>query len=113
MLCTAFRFPALLASPAAELPGLGWTVALAVLAGVNLFAFLQMGWDKRQARLDRSRVSERRLRAPVWVGGAPGVFAGMGFFRHKSSKPSFQRSLWLQTAGFVALAAGLAWLRFR
>ncbi len=93
-------------------PALGWGLAGAVLVA-NLWGFAQMGWDKRLARLDRRRLTEARLRAPIWAGGAPGIWFGMRTFRHKSAKPSFQRAFWLQTVLFLALAGAAAWVLLR
>lgn len=52
---------------------------------VNLFAFLQMGWDKRQSkRPEARRVPEKRLFMTAALGGSLGAVLGMRAFRHKT-----------------------------
>ncbi len=85
----------------------GWPL-LAVILSVNLFAFLQVGWDKRQARLARRRVPESRLAAPALFGGLPGLWFAMRTFRHKTRKRSFQWRVALCTAGCAAWLVVLA-----
>lgn len=79
-------------------------VALVVgaLALVNLFAFAQMALDKSAARRAARRIPERRLIAPAYVGGAPGVWLAMSLLRHKTRKPGFQ--VRLAFAALVSLA---------
>lgn len=86
--------------PLAPVPSALELVCIA-LALVNLYAFGQCGWDKLAAIRGWRRVPEKRLIAPVWAGGLPGLLLGMKTFRHKTSKASFQ--------GKLAWAAGL-WL---
>jgi uncharacterized membrane protein YsdA (DUF1294 family) len=62
---------------------------LGITALWNLSAFLAWGWDKRQARLNRWRISERALLLFTLTGGAPGAIAGVFFFRHKTRKTAF------------------------
>lgn len=85
-------------------------VVVAVLAGVNVVAFVQMGVDKRRAERGASRLSERRLLAPIILGGLPGVLFGMKSFRHKTQKPSWQVKLVAHAAIFAGIAAGAWWL---
>jgi uncharacterized membrane protein YsdA (DUF1294 family) len=64
-------------------------IALGIIAFWNLCAFLVFGWDKRQARLGRRRISERALLLLALTAGAPGAIAGIFFFRHKTRKTAF------------------------
>jgi uncharacterized membrane protein YsdA (DUF1294 family) len=85
------------------------------LALVNLFAFGQCGWDKLAAVRGWRRIPEKRLIAPVWLGGFPGLLLAMRLFRHKTSKASFRKKLAWATglwALVVASAVG-AWLYLR
>lgn len=65
------------------------TIGWIWLAAVNSAAFLFMGWDKRQARLHRWRIPERRLLLTGLLGGVPGGLLGMAVFRHKTRHPLF------------------------
>ena len=67
--------------------------ALAYLLMVNLAAFTAFGADKRRARLDLRRISERSLLTLAFVGGAAGAYAGQQLFRHKTRKPPFRTLL--------------------
>lgn len=78
------------------------------LALVNLFALGQCGWDKLAAIRGWRRVPEKRLIAPVWLGGLPGLLLGMKLFRHKTSKESFQGKLAMTVGLWLApIAVGL------
>ncbi len=61
----------------------------AVWVAVNLITFCMFGYDKRQARLGRGRIPERRLLGWSFSFGAFGGWIGMFFFHHKTRKPSF------------------------
>lgn len=64
---------------------------LLYLASVNAGSAALFAYDKRQAHLQRHRVSERRLcQTAAWGGWAGGLLA-MHLFRHKTRKQSFQR----------------------
>ena len=76
-------------------------VAAGVVVGLNLAAFLLYGWDKRAARLDRRRISERSLLLAAGLGGLLGAWVGMSVFRHKTKKRSFQAKLLAVTACWV------------
>jgi uncharacterized membrane protein YsdA (DUF1294 family) len=80
-------------------------IAVGLLA-VNLWAFGQLAWDKRCARVGARRVSEARLIAPVLLGGLPGILLGMSVFRHKTAKRSFQLKL---AALALVFAVGVGW----
>lgn len=88
-----------------------WQVIAGVVATANAVAFVQVWIDKRRAEAGRYRLSERRLIAPVLLGGLPGLLLGMRRFRHKTRKRSFQLKLAAATVGFVGavVLAGRFW----
>ncbi|MBV6714987.1 DUF1294 domain-containing protein [Paenibacillus chitinolyticus] len=51
---------------------------------VNLVAYVWMGADKRRARSGEWRVPEKRLFLTALIGGAPGIWAGMYAYKHKT-----------------------------
>ncbi len=89
-----------------------WHVIAGVVAAANAAAFVQVWIDKRRAEAGRYRLSERRLIAPVLLGGLPGLLLAMRRFRHKTRKRSFQAKLAAATAGFVGavVVVGRVWL---
>ena len=56
---------------------------------VNIFAFIQNAYDKRQAIKGRKRISEFSLLSTVFVGGTIGATLSMLLFRHKTAKTSY------------------------
>lgn len=60
------------------------------LATVGMATFLLMGLDKRLARLRLWRIPEKTLFLFAMIGGAPGGWLGMLFFRHKTRRPKFR-----------------------
>ena len=56
----------------------------AYLIFLNLVGFLIMGEDKRRAKMQRWRISERMLFLVSILGGSIGTWAGMYVFRHKT-----------------------------
>jgi uncharacterized membrane protein YsdA (DUF1294 family) len=56
---------------------------------INIFSFLQTGYDKRSAIRRKNRISERSLLIFVALGGTLGASIGMLLFRHKTSKRSY------------------------
>lgn len=67
-----------------------WMVLGIVWLGLNLYAFILMGWDKCQAKKKGDRLSEKRLLGTALVGGSLGVYLGMRMWRHKTQKMSFK-----------------------
>ena len=64
---------------------------------VNLWAFAQMGIDKRRAKKESWRIKETTLFLPVLLGGGVGGILGMKVFRHKTKH-------WMFVIGFPLLA---------
>lgn len=56
---------------------------------VNVFAFIQTAYDKRQAIKGRRRISERSLLTFIFLGGTIGTSLAMLLFRHKTAKTSY------------------------
>ena len=61
-----------------------WQLCGLYLLCVNLSAFFLMGADKRRAKKNRWRVSEKALFLPVVLGGGLGGILGMKVFHHKT-----------------------------
>lgn len=66
------------------------TILITYLILINLIAFVLMGIDKRRARLNRWRISERTLFLTALLFGSVGAIAGMYVFRHKTKHRSFR-----------------------
>ena len=77
------------------------------LFAVNLTAFCLMGVDKRKAKRDAWRISEKTLFLPVVLGGSLGGILGMKVFRHKTKHWYFRFGF---PALFVMQLAGAGWL---
>lgn len=84
---------------------------LATVLAVNALGFALMGADKRKAKGGRPRIRERSLLCVAFFGGAPGVFAGMRVFRHKTRQPAFSIGVLLMLLCQLASAVYLL-LRF-
>ena len=80
---------------------LGW------VAFASVWTFGLFGLDKWRAGRSRGpRIAESSLLLSSALGGWPGGFLGMLFFRHKSAKPSFQWKFAGTLLVCLALAAG-------
>ena len=80
---------------------------------INLITFIQYGWDKRQARKQKSRIPEKRLHLLALLGGTIGALAGQRKFRHKTQKVRFQ-AVFIATAILqLALIGFLIYLKIR
>lgn len=55
----------------------------------NLAAFLMYGADKRRAKKNRWRISEKALIMVALIGGSVGALGGMYLFRHKTKHVKF------------------------
>ncbi|PHS06013.1 MAG: cold-shock protein [Blastopirellula sp.] len=82
---------------------LGYLTLVAVL---SLITFVMYGYDKRQAKNDGSRISEKNLHLYSFFGGWPGALAGQKFFRHKTQKTSFQIVFWVLLLVHVSIVLG-------
>ena len=70
-------------------------------------------WDKRCAKRGAWRVPEKRLLLIAHFGGAPGLWAGMALFRHKTRHLVFQVSAPVLTVvqlSFLFFAAVSPWI---
>ncbi|CEG28157.1 DUF1294 domain-containing protein [Bacillus sp. B-jedd] len=63
------------------------------LALINIYAFTLMGIDKKRARKQVYRISERSLWLSAFLGGAPGALLGMNAFRHKTKHTAFKAGM--------------------
>lgn len=83
------------------------------LCAASLLGFLLMGMDKRRAKRNRWRISEKTLFLVALLGGAVGSTLGMHTFHHKTKhwyfKLGFPALAMLQ---LVLLAAYLYWFAF-
>ncbi|MDP4094001.1 MAG: DUF1294 domain-containing protein [Bacillota bacterium] len=57
---------------------------LSYLVVLNLTGFITVGVDKRKARKREWRIRERTFFIISLIGGCPGVYSGLLFFRHKT-----------------------------
>jgi uncharacterized membrane protein YsdA (DUF1294 family) len=94
------------------------TIEIAVfayLAFINVAAFLAFGIDKRRALKGSWRTPEATLHTLGLLGGFIGGYAGMGIFRHKSSKISFRVVFFLASAvscaALIYLASHSPWVQ--
>ena len=62
---------------------------LPAFLGVNVIAFVLMGWDKLMAKASARRIPENTLLLAVLFGGGAWAFLGMKLFRHKTQHPRF------------------------
>lgn len=88
--------------------------ALQLLLGylllMNLIAFVLMGLDKRRARRDKWRISEKTLFLPAVLGGSLGAILGMRLFHHKTKHWYF---VWGVPAILLAQLVLAVWLLTR
>ena len=86
-------------------------IVMVVYVLASIVAFLAYALDKSAAIQRRWRISESTLHFFGLACGWPGALLAQQLLRHKSSKPSFVAVFWatvlVNTAGFVALHAGL------
>lgn len=67
--------------------------AAGYLIVLNVLGLALMGYDKRNARLHRRRVSENTLLTVAAMGGSAGAILGMLLFRHKTRHVKFTLGL--------------------
>ena len=86
-------------------------VALAIIAIMNMVAFVLMGHDKRCARQGKWRVPEKTLFLVTACFGGLGGVLGMKVFHHKTQHWYFRVFFpVLLIVQIVLLAAGAYWL---
>ena len=68
--------------------------AFYILLAINFFAFLLMGYDKKLAKTNQRRISEKALLTSAMIGGSVGSGIGMLYFRHKTVKKSYLVKFW-------------------
>lgn len=73
------------------------TIGLIWIGVMSAWAFLAMGYDKRQAKKKASRIPEKNLWILAIIGGGIGAYLGMQLYRHKTRHTSFR-------IGFLMLA---------
>jgi uncharacterized membrane protein YsdA (DUF1294 family) len=63
------------------------TVVILLYFGiVNLLSFCLFGIDKKWAKKEKSRISEKTLFIMALIGGSIGAWGGMYYFRHKTKR---------------------------
>lgn len=82
---------------------------IAALTLINLAGFAITAFDKRKARKRQWRTPEKTFFLIALLGGAPGVYAGMLLFRHKTRHWYFV----LGIPGIFLIQAAIAYLVFR
>lgn len=76
---------------------------------INVVGFVLMGIDKRRARRDQWRISEKTLFLPPLLGGTVGAILGMRVFHHKTKHWYFRYGLPALLVLQLALAGWLSW----
>ena len=66
---------------------------------MSLATFIVYSIDKRRAKQEGNRISEKTLHILSLLGGWPGAIAGQKLFRHKTYKKSFRFVFWLSVLG--------------
>ncbi|WP_264566062.1 DUF1294 domain-containing protein [Flavobacterium sp. N3904] len=64
-------------------------ILLYTFLAVNLIAFVLIGYDKKLAKNNKRRISEKTLLFSVALGGTIGSSLAMSIFRHKTLKTSY------------------------
>ncbi|PPA71597.1 DUF1294 domain-containing protein [Jeotgalibacillus proteolyticus] len=68
-------------------------IITAYLGVMSLAGFTVMGADKKRARNNQYRISEKTLWGITLTGGAVGTYFGMTHFRHKTKHAAFKFGL--------------------
>jgi len=80
------------------------TVVAALLAAINLAAFLMFWWDKDAARRGLRRIPERDLLWVAALGGGLGALLAQQVLRHKTRKQPFRAQLFVIGLAQLVLA---------
>lgn len=75
---------------------------------MSLLTFAVYGLDKRAARRNDARVSERALHLLAATGGWPGAWLGQRVFRHKTRKQPFRTVFWVTLIPLLVLLLTVA-----
>ena len=76
---------------------------------INAVGFVLMGVDKRRAKRDQWRISEKALFLPPLLGGTVGAILGMQVFHHKTKHWYFRYGLPALLVLQLVLAGWLYW----
>lgn len=76
---------------------------------INAVGFVLMGVDKRRAKRDQWRISEKTLFLPPLLGGTVGAILGMRVFHHKTKHWYFRYGLPALLIVQLVLAGWLYW----
>jgi len=80
---------------------------VAVVLVLSAISFVLYGWDKRQAKVNGWRVSEKNLHMLSFLGGWPGAILGQKYFRHKTQKQSFRIAFWFTVIAHIGAVAAV------
>ncbi|MGI6183768.1 MAG: DUF1294 domain-containing protein [Candidatus Fimadaptatus sp.] len=87
-----------------------YIITICAVLAFNLLSFALMGIDKRRARRGKWRIAERTLWLSALPMAAPGAYAGMRAFHHKTRHRSFKFGM---PALAVAQLCAAAWTGMR
>lgn len=73
---------------------------------INLLTFVLFGLDKQRAVKKEWRIPEWVLFTVAILGGGPGAYIGMQYFRHKTKKFDFKYGI--PTIAIIQILAGVA-----
>jgi uncharacterized membrane protein YsdA (DUF1294 family) len=65
-----------------------------LLLAINTFTFVLIGYDKKIAKIQQRRISEKTLLTATILGGSIGSGIGMLYFKHKTAKKSYLVKYW-------------------
>ena len=85
-------------------------IAVYFFVAVNLIGLFAMGYDKRQASLQRVRIPERFFFLLTAIGGYFGVGVGMWLFHHKTQKRTFQFKFVLGIIVNIVIITAVFWV---
>jgi uncharacterized membrane protein YsdA (DUF1294 family) len=80
------------------------TIYVGSILSLSVVSFLAYAVDKRFAREDRRRISERTLHTLDLLGGWPGGWLARRTLHHKTRKTSFVIAFWMTVAMHLAVS---------